>query len=601
MKQLLTILLSFISLVGFSQATPISDGYLNNIGDGMIGGVGATRTIDAADYGFLPGASAAANVAAWNSMPGGATINICTAGTYEINGTLFTKSNTTYNFCTGITVKKFTGTGFCQIFENDYAITGIRNSNIKLKGTHTRLMVNGNESTTTNLIPGAFAQVSFYKADGIEFDGFYCNDLGISQYFFLGSDVTDMIIKNASVSGTKDGFDFIGLVDGVTMDSVNTKTVDDGIFFGPSGYPDNTPTIGYVKNITITNWTDSTITSQGGFALRLNAFSWRRWISSSVYQRGDIVTNGGRIYHKMNVGKLTASVAPTHTSGTVTGADNIQWRYVRDGSDSTANCTNVTIKDSKIASSRTFLNLSMAVDTGYWRGFYPGTYGNAIMDNIVMDNVTFSGNAANARRIYAKGNVGRLTLKNGTYTAVSGTYFFQSDKTYSDSRIQKFLIDNCVFNFNAAQSLIYSTGTGFTFTSDTLAITNSSFTGAGDGSTNGLIGMYGAVDWQKIQLDHSTFTSVERLITHSTTNHNAITASYCTFTTPRYLEANTSTNSVISFTADHCTFGEPGQFLFFNNQSTSTMLINTTNSTETVSTAKRYSGGYVTFGVFDIN
>ncbi len=54
------------------------------------------------------------------------------------------------------------------------------------------------------------------------------------------------------------------------------------------------------------------------------------WATSQAVVWGDVRSNGGRVYVCSNVGGTTAN-APTHSSGTTTGADSIAWTWIENG------------------------------------------------------------------------------------------------------------------------------------------------------------------------------------------------------------------------------------------------------------------------------
>jgi len=557
----------------------------------------------AGDYGFNPSASAEENAIAWNSIPGeGFMIKITQPGVYEIDTTLWLKSNTTYDFCSGVTIKKATGSDFSYIFANDAYLNNKRNENIIITADSLRLQINDIESRAGPL-PRIFGQISLYQLDNFEVNGIYCNDHGTDQFFFTMSDVTNGTIKNMSIIGTKDGIDLIGSVSDITMDSIYIQTSDDGLFIGCAGYPGNTPTIGDIDNITISNLSDSASNSTNAMTIRVDAFSWTGWDSLNVYQSGDIVVSDSKIYHKMDNGQDTGRYAPTHISGIDTLADGIQWRYVKNGIDTTANVTNLTFKDSKLSGKRSTIHFENPNDTAYWRGAYPGTYGNATIDNIELNNITWEGSEPNAIRFYSDTKIGNLTMKNCINTQpAQAPYFCAFMLADNDCYLERFFIDSCDFTFADGAEILNITGAsgGNLFYADTIKIDHSSFTG-GDGSgTNGLIRASDINTWNTVLIDNSIFTDVERLIHHITEPQNSIVANNCSFLSMKYLLANTGANANIEFVADLCTFTEPGGVLFFNNAATATMNITTTNSTSNVSAEKIQGGGYVTLVSCDL-
>ena len=52
------------------------------------------------------------------------------------------------------------------------------------------------------------------------------------------------------------------------------------------------------------------------------------WASGQAIVYGDVRASGNLVYRCINVGGTTSGTAPSHTSGTVTGADGIAWFYL---------------------------------------------------------------------------------------------------------------------------------------------------------------------------------------------------------------------------------------------------------------------------------
>lgn len=143
---------------------------------------------------------------------------------------------------------------------------------------------------------------------------------------------------------------------GATAPTHTTGTVSDGTvswtyvdsFFGTQREPSyNTvgtnQVVRYIGGDIVdstTNQTNTILTEAGftfasGNATNVVTGGFRRrlpvWASGTAYTYASTVsTSAGRIYRCTNVGG-TASVAPTHTSGTTTGADSIAWTYAGTG------------------------------------------------------------------------------------------------------------------------------------------------------------------------------------------------------------------------------------------------------------------------------
>lgn len=554
------------------------------------------RIVNAADYGFDPDASAAVNVAVWNSLPSNCEVRICIAGIYEINSTLYLRSNTTYRFCEGITIKK-TGASFNQVFANDAYAIGLRNENISLYGNGLIIDVNGKETDGGAVIPYMKGHISIYDVYNFIIDGVFCNTLGTNQYFFEISKSDTFEISNFYIEGNKDGVDLVGECSNGIIRSVTTKTADDGIFIGGSGYYNNLPFLGNMHNISIIDCVDEDKADQGGSAIRLPVFSWAQWNLGNTYQPGEVCVNNGRIYIKSNAIVMIAVDPPVHTSGIVTGADGISWRFLKNGTQTETNITNINIKNCVSNSHRLYIRFEIPVADGNWIGWTPGTYGNAFVDNVTIDNITFTNNIPNTNRFYISGYVKNLTIKNTTFIRYADTYFLHFNRTFVIPMLDNLIIDNCNLTFNAGG--LFSTFGNITqvFTKS-LLIKDSHIIGSDGATSAGLITIFsGATEWNNIALLNTEFEDVERLILFNVANGSCnIDAEDCSFKFMRYLIPVTVSNTFLNYVSTGCYYEEKAaytQYLFYNNQATSTFLINLSSSSGSVTASRVRNGALV--------
>jgi len=560
MKKLLSFLLLIIPLSLFGQTetriTPwgIKDQTLSiwGIKDNSLGM--NNDFINAANYGFLPTTTASANVAAWNSMPSGKKIKITTPGTYQINNTLWLKSNTTYEFCAGCTVKKATGSSFSHIFGNYGMLTLATDNNIKFYGNGLRLQVNGIDTyslTDTNIspVPRCRAQFQLFHVINFIIDDFYIDDGLDDQFSFSMSDCHNGEISNIDIRAEKDGISIVSSSD-LNIHNCILDTWDDYFFLGVA-YAVATPYIANTENIYISDIVLKMHTpTGGGFAARIYDASWTNWTNGQTYHWNEYCINEGKIYANETAENKVASVAPTHTSGAVTGADGIKWWYVQNGTITHADIKNITFK-----------NIDIQSDKGGFR-FYnnwvtTGTEGTAIIDDIVFDNISFKTSYANYF-LQHRANCGTITVKNTSFT--SGTLaggFFYGEISSGTSTLEELIIDNCIFDLSSTYSFVNS-GTGYSFTK--LTINNSQIT-----ATNKYLIPVSPNIRINISCNNTTFIGLDRFV-YSAANNSVTT---CTLTNCTF---STSLLAVVVVLNDGCTFNyistgttyiDPSEHLFY--------------------------------------
>lgn len=416
---------------------------------------------NAADYGFLPTASASDNVIALNNaLSYGGNLYVSNAGTYEIDDTIWIPSDTTLTFVTGCTIKKATGSAFSFIFANDGIPTYSRNSNIKLIGNGLTILVNN--ITDTSSIYRMRGHINFFRVDNLEISGINNTDNpALGQYFGHFGDLDDFNISDFNLNGGKDGLHFHKCNDGI-IDNITTDTADDAIAFMVADYDTVTAVVGSITNITVSNCTNTSILNTGGAFCRTSVGSWAAWQSGNTYYKSDLCVNAGRIYIKRDAGGDVAANAPVHTVGRVIGADGIDWDWVQDGVITEGIIDNITFQNCSNIGSDPFFNLSNDIDLVNQVAEYPGTEGNSYIDNLVFDNIDWQPDS-DVKMIYAACCVHKVSIINSTIDVSAATLtamgLITSYNTAHDIVLTEAIIDNCDLKLPDGCNVIYKATT----------------------------------------------------------------------------------------------------------------------------------------------
>jgi hypothetical protein len=578
-----------------------------NINTNTIGTLHNVSYIDAASFGFLPSASAAVNTLALNNaLANGGNVYVKTPGVYDINDTIYIPSNTTLTLPSVFNFRKTVDT-FGPVLMNKGALTGERNTNIKIYGNDCLFCdLNGKENEHQTVF-GMRGVISFLRVDNFVVDDIHYVGSGTFQFFFQLCDVTNGIINKLNIESNKDGIDIVGLASDITITNLITKTADDGVYIGSFGYPSVTPLVGDCKNISITDWTDEYVAGGGGSALRMQCSAWLNWASGNSYQVGDAVTNAGHIYRVMNVGSFTAANAPIHTSGVVTGADGIQWRCLQAGTITSITIDNITVKNLTMNSARRAYTCDADILPLYTRTIYPGAFGNNLVNNITFNNVVWTQAhlwSEQALFVLPSQNIGTFTFKNSTITqlGLGGIIYTSPGGATQECAIDTIVFDNCNIDLSQAQNFSYgicmalgSVGVQGNLTN--FHLLNSTIKGKSAEASSYLIRAALSTQFNNILIQNTTLDNLERFSIYTTGNNQAITMINSVFTSSKYFLASTATNCILSLNATNNVFNDPTQYLFLNNQSTSSVVINTSGSSGTITGDKikgESGGGTVT-------
>jgi hypothetical protein len=577
--------------------------------------------INAADYGFLPTNTGAQNVAAWNSLPVG-EINICTDGVYLIDSTLSLVSNSTYNICGNVTFRKETGNYFAHILMNQNAANGIvRDSNITVDVSGSlKIEANGIDtfslvSTAINPVLRLRGMIQLYKVDNFSITGGVSfNDTTVTkQFVFDLVDCSEGVLSDFDIRSNKDGLDLISCHD-INVSNFKIYNRDDAIFVG-AGYYSTTPILKDCYNINFSNLQIGTRVAEQGFGIRFYAGSWDTWTNGRSYSDYAIVNYNGHTYSKGTAGSQTASVAPTHTSGHVQGADGIDWWYVQPNTTSSVDVYNITVDNVDLQSNRAFCDLaSIYAETG--------TLGNGSINNVTISGLNTVANYKNSL-FYYRGFVDSLYLKHAVVDFDSSTsyrFLYSVAGTLSaNKRLTYFKIDSSNITANGTYFVYIPANTGtvgrMDINNSTLRLSGAYFVNSSTGATfarldvnNSILSAYNSRFIRLrtnvlpvINISNSQIRNMERLIGADLAASSTITLNNNTFVSPiAYVAATTITgcNLQISGTGNH--WVDPTTNLFFNNQAGTTLNINFSGSTGTVTQSKVRNGTNVTITAFDL-
>jgi len=554
---------------------------------------GAMLKQDANALGFLPTNTASQNVTAWNALKSG-IVNITTPGVYDINSTLLLNSNTTYNFCEGCTIRK-TGdkTTYLHIFLNRGALTYSADSNIKFFGHGLRLMVNGLDDTTLGIVRCMFAQFQFHKVTNFIVDGYYINDGGTYQFLMSLSDCRFGFVTNTSFYGNKDCFKMVACSD-ITVDQITTSSRDDGISICANDYLYNSPSVGDCERISISNWTDNPYVGGLSNAILFLQDSWSDFVSGATYVRQETISNNGRIYKKTSPNASNVStVAPTHTTGSVTGADGITWRWYADSTVKSVTVRDITLTNVSILSNRNFIGFD--VDT-----LPANKAGLAKMENIVIDNLTFNPATAYKSIIRNSGRMGTVTLKNSNINPSLPIAVYSGVQNLKVSNMDNLIIDNSTIGLSVPYSVLGQCDNNALIGMSKYTITNST---VNTSTSNGaLFGPSRTGQFTDVVFTDVIFNSLFTMIAQTAgwTQDMSILATRCSFRTPRQLLGiNNNPGNVIKFTSRGCTYETPTLNLFTNGNVGSSLTIDVAGSIGTP-TPSKVKGTNVTVIALDL-
>jgi len=199
--------------------------------------------------------------------------------------------------------------------------------------------------------------------------------------------VVDATIEEYTYEGLKDGIHINGGCKDILIEDFDITSGDDAFGIMTDDYPRVQHNTQDIENVTIRDGISRKSSIQKGFFLRFVTGSWLSWKEGNSYKIGHTVNNNRLQYKKVNGGEHISLIPPSHTSGDSTYLDNITWRFIGKGTNTSSTIKNITIK-----------NVMLKDDRGIYRRFdddehnnslYPGTEGTKLK-NINIENVYLS-------------------------------------------------------------------------------------------------------------------------------------------------------------------------------------------------------------------
>lgn len=344
-----------------------------------------------------------------NALAYSKQIYIPKAGTYMLSATLYLNSSTTVMGVDGVILKK--KSAYSHVFSNQAATTtgSIYDTNITLKN----LIIDGADYDTKTgaAQPTMNGIVNWAFINGVIMDKITIFQEGQILFTVHIQSASNVRITNyIGFSDKLGGVQMQGGVTNVVIDGFDVSSRDDAFAINVADYPGNTQSTQDSSNITIKNGISRPYPGQAGFFLRLNTGSWLDWASGNTYQIGDVVVNASNHYKMQNAGPTVASNAPVHTSGNVTGADGIQWRWIDAGTNYTTNIYNVTVDNVNIDGR--YIS-RQADDNTYNRSEYPGTEATSTVDGLKLSRLNW-GTTPPTVLVSAVQKTGTIVLENIT-------------------------------------------------------------------------------------------------------------------------------------------------------------------------------------------
>lgn len=506
-------------------------------------------------------------------------VKITEPGIYDIDGTIYIPSNRTLEFVAGCTLRKKTGSAFYYVIANKGIKTLTPNVNITLIGNGIDVDINGIDNVGA-VVDGLRGQVQFYRVTGLNVTGIFTDTIGAVQYFIHLAETSNVLMRDIDVEGDKDGI-HISVGHDIVLEDLRTATLDDGIALDSRGYYNTCTTIGDVYNVTIRRWTDDYYASQGGSGLLLLNGSWEEWGSGVDYIGSDIVVNAGNVYMATSDG--TSSVAPTHTSGTVTGADDIGWKWMAVGTFEHTDIYNVILEDCAWESGRSFIRTAGSAIAAPMITYFPGTGYKAIIDDVVISNLTIAPHTTGLSIFLADANLGTIEFKDSEFTIPATDYVFRIVPREETFTIDNIIFNNCILDLEGLRKPVTMPAPTYDYTINKITVTGGSDIRTDDAERTSLFGVPAVDILGEISLDNSVFHHLLSVFQALDSDGVEVTinADGCTFdeTCARMVLLIGALNATVNFNATNCYFEETSSEMFRNDSATSDIIVVSTGST----------------------
>jgi hypothetical protein len=409
------------------------------------------KIIYASTYGASPSATAATNVIAIQAAltaanaAGGGMVIIDQAGDYLVSSLLTIYANTHLKMVPGSALKK-SGTARGEVLRNYGATSGVTDENITLEGV--RIKCNALSSRDSS-ISGVICEVLFYRTKNLVIRDFQIRDLTAILFGLQICSWEHLFVENTHFEGDKDGI-HLGAGRHGRIVGLRGDTGDDLLAINAHDWAIANPTTGDITDLTIER-----MDAQGN--VRLMTGSWTAWANGQQYYNGERTSNAGKVYtyNSTSGGIRTASVAPTHTSGTVTGADGIPWRYEYTGANITTNLRGIVFRDCRFDTQGILREVNNG-NTGEMRGQTPGTEGNDEISGLVFENCIFPGTV-----LLGRSAVRDVTMRGCQFLAAGATLIAQNpyavSANFAAARNSTLMVEGCRFHSSTMPVVINGT------------------------------------------------------------------------------------------------------------------------------------------------
>jgi len=368
---------------------------------------------------------------------GDTTINLTTIGDYEFDAPIYLYDSTTITWAEGANMEM--SQSYNPVFINEGALTGQRNYNIELNNL--KLITNEYQAGDT-LIWGMRGHLTFHTVTDVRLNDIECTDLGAYNFFSQWANWQNVSIDGWLVTGNKESLHFHH-GDSLIIKNATLGCYDDMMFLGSQDYPYILPdSIGDISNVYLTNVTDSNIFGNSGYNTRVYLASWDDWTNGNTYNTGDMSLNASKIYQVVNSAgfSATGTIAPTHTTGKVTGADGVTWKFKDNGDFYKCDIFNINYDSCNYNKNR-----GAALYTEYNEGvnsrnIYPTTEDSSKLYNITYTNCSIN-YPTETMFIAAPMGIQDITLENNYFNNLSHFYWSFGGAEYSDS-LTIYSIDN---------------------------------------------------------------------------------------------------------------------------------------------------------------
>lgn len=348
---------------------------------------------DAADYGFLPGNSAADNREALQfALNGGGKVIVDRQGTYDLTGTVFIDSGTHLTFADGVVINKCrdsAGEAPAYVFVNRGAFTRTYDHDITIEGLNLKINRINQGHSGAQPILGLQGSLSFFYVKNLTVRDFTTLDVGSANFALQVCTFEDILLEDIHIEGDKDGI-HLGRGKGFVLRNCKMRTYDDPVALNAHDYIISNPELGWLEDGVVENCTDLAASETTGFFCRILAGGWREWAEGMELQNSDAVLSEGRIYRvngEADGKRYVSRFRPVHEEGIKDYGDGIAWAMTQDG-DIVDNCgvRDVTFKGVRLEKDRYNAICIMFDDNEYSRGYYPlstvPTQGKFVFDGL---------------------------------------------------------------------------------------------------------------------------------------------------------------------------------------------------------------------------